>query len=324
MNAVFETWLGFLRARALLTATRTGVFDALCEGALDAEQVAIRCGTHPRATVSVLRALVSTGFLAVKEGHYRLTTDSRGLVSGPGSLRDKILFMELEQEWWGRCDEFLRTGVPIDIHANLDSTRWGIYQRGMRAGKDASADEVAALLNLDDDARVALDIGGGHGAYAAALCRRYPLLRATVIDLPEAIEQAAPLLAAEGLSDRVTHRAGDARDADLGDPDVVIIASLVHHFDLETNRALVRRVATALRPGGKLAIVEVLRNSGSAGGLLDLYFAMTSESGTWTMEEIVSWYDDAGLVVRDQVCLSTFGAIGVVVGERLSSEAPEH
>jgi ubiquinone/menaquinone biosynthesis C-methylase UbiE len=316
MHKVVDTWLGLLRARTLMTATQLGVFDAIGDGDADAFEVATRCGTNPEATRSLLRALAATDFLAVESDRYRLNDSSRDLVSSRGSLRDKVLFMELEQEWWDSCEHFVRSGVPIDIHGNLDKRRWEIYQRGMRAGKDDGADEVAQILALSDHATVAVDIGGGHGAYSVALCRRYPQLHATILDLPDAIEQAAPLLAAEGLGDRVRHRAGDAREAEIGNPDVVIMASLVHHFDDATNRALVARIARALRPGGKLGIIEVIRGSGPAGGLLDLYFAMTSKSGTWTMEEISSWYEDAGLKVCDRVRLRSFGAVALVVGVR--------
>jgi hypothetical protein len=48
------------------------------------------------------------------------------------------------------------------------------------------------------------------GYFSVAICRRYPELRATVLDLPEAIKHAAPLLAKEGMRDRVSHRAGNA------------------------------------------------------------------------------------------------------------------
>jgi SAM-dependent methyltransferase len=110
------------------------------------------------------------------------------------------------------------------------------------------------------------------------------------------------LLAAEGLGDRVTHRPADARTADLGDAchDLILIAQLVHHFDAETNRDLVRRAAQALRPGGVLVILEALRQDaggigGQMAGLLDLYFSFTSRSGTWSREEMVDWQRAAGL-----------------------------
>src|SRR5216683_6584286 len=53
---------------------------------------------------------------------------------------------------------------------------------------------------------------------------------------------AAPLLAQEGMGDRVVHRAGDATTDDFGTAafDLVFIANAVHHFDLPANRDLAR------------------------------------------------------------------------------------
>ena len=75
-------------------------------------------------------------------------------------------------------------------------------------------------------------------AATVAICRRYPQLRSTILDLPEAIKHAAPLLAKEGMGDRVTHRAGNALTEDLGTEvyDLVFMAAVVHHFDDGTNR----------------------------------------------------------------------------------------
>jgi SAM-dependent methyltransferase len=150
-----------------------------------------------------------------------------------------------------------------------------------------------------------LDIGGGHGYFSVALCRRYPRLRSTVLDLPQAIRHAAPLLAREGMGDRVVHRAGDALTEDLGPNayDIVFLAALVHHFDEETNRELMRRTARALRPGGVVAVWEPLRQDRAErvrqiGGLLDLYFGFFSRSGTWSSEEISGWQRGAGLEPR--------------------------
>ena len=49
---------GMVGARALLVATRIGVFDALVAGALTADQVAARLGTHPDTTRKLPNFLV--------------------------------------------------------------------------------------------------------------------------------------------------------------------------------------------------------------------------------------------------------------------------
>jgi 2-polyprenyl-3-methyl-5-hydroxy-6-metoxy-1,4-benzoquinol methylase len=129
-----------------------------------------------------------------------------------------------------------------------------------------------------------------------------------ILDLPEAVEHAAPLLAEEGMGDRVTHRAGDVLAEDLGVEawDVILVANLVHHFDDATNRDLARRIARALRPGGVYVIQELYRQdsprqAGQVGALLDLYFALTSQSGTWSFAEMAAWQREAGLAPRKPV-----------------------
>ena len=148
-----------------------------------------------------------------------------------------------------------------------------------------------------------LDIGGSHGLYSVALCRRHPGLKSVILDLPAAVEHAAPILAMEGMGDRVVHRAGDATTDDLGSEayDLVFVSQLTHHFSESTNRALIQRIARALRPGGVLVIQEITRREssdegGQLGTLLDLYFALTSEAGTWSFSELAAWQGDAGLV----------------------------
>jgi SAM-dependent methyltransferase len=135
-----------------------------------------------------------------------------------------------------------------------------------------------------------------------AICRRHPQLQATVLDLPEAIKHAAPLLALEGMRERVVHRAGNALAEDLGIAayDLVFLAAVVHHFDDGTNRELMHRISRALRPGGIVAIWEPVRQDSAGkirqvGGLMDLFFGFFSEAGTWSATEVASWFREAGL-----------------------------
>jgi predicted O-methyltransferase YrrM len=178
---------------------------------------------------------------------------------------------------------------------------------------------------VPDGAREMLDIGGSHGYFSVVLCRRHPELRATVLDLPEAVAHAGPILEREGMGDRVVMRAGDALTDDLGEAayDLILIFSLVHHFDDATNRLLVSRAARALRPGGYLVIGDALRPSspgkgGQQGAFFDLYFALTSESGLWTFDEMRAWQVGAGLTPRKSMSLVPGGGFALQVAERVA------
>ena len=230
------------------------------------------------------------------------------LASSPQSLRDGILHQFLDAQMIEHYEDFVVTGRPVDMHATMSPEQWGVYQRGMRSGANLYAPEVARRTPVPKGARDMLDIGGAHGYFSVALCRRHPGLRATILDLPQAVAQSAPLLAQEGMGDRVTHWAGDALTADLGVAayDLIFISSLLHHFDAPTCLALCGRAACALRPGGYLVVQEVFRPAsaraaGQLGALSDLYFAVTSEAGTWSTAEIAAWERTVGLRPRKPI-----------------------
>jgi 2-polyprenyl-3-methyl-5-hydroxy-6-metoxy-1,4-benzoquinol methylase len=299
------TWCAQKLARWIMAAVKTGIFDALEAGPLDAESVASQCGLHTDATGKLLGVLVTTGYIAFGRGKYSLTPVSRKwlLKSGPMSLHDNMLFQYIEWRLLDATEDFLRTGKSVDFHATLGPDGWQTYQRGMRAIAGINAAEVVKLIPIPSGARKLLDIGGSHGYYSVALCRAHAQLSATVLDLPQAIQHAAPILAREHMGDRVVHRCGDALVDDLGDSeyDVIFVSSLVHHFDDKTNIELSRKCARALRRGGVHAIMDYIRvespnDGGQVAWLMNFYFALTSRSGAWSFEDMSRWQRMAGLV----------------------------
>jgi SAM-dependent methyltransferase len=312
---MFQTVMGLILARAVLAGTRLGVFEALARAPMTAGELADHCGLEAGATEKLCNALVGAELLCSRGRRYALGPVARKwlLEASPRSLRDTLLFFATEAASLDHLEEFVRTGNALDFHrAQNAPEQWALYQRGMRSLTALSAREVAQRAPVPKRARRMLDIGGGHGLNSVALCRRHPALQAEILDLPEAIEQAAPLLAHEGMGDRVRYRPGNALTEELGSEtyDLVLMSQLAHHFAEDSNRELSRRVARALRPGGVFVIQEVIRGDsgrgvGQVGALLDLQFALSSESGTWSLEELAAWQRDAGLVPRRPVWLRT-------------------
>jgi SAM-dependent methyltransferase len=322
---VLETLQAILLARSIMAATQLGLFEALADGPLPAEEVARRAETRPGPTTKLLGTLVALGYLRREGARYALAPTARRwlLADSPGSLRDSMLFRYLEWDLAEGMEAYVRTGRPLDVHRQLDDDQWGIYQRGMRSVAASTAEEVAKRLPVPSNASSMLDIGGSHGYYSVCLCRRHPSLRATILDLPEAVKHAAPILAREGMGDRVVHREGDALVDDLGESahDVIFIASLVHHFREDANRELARRAARALKPGGIFVIFDVLRparpeDAGQLGALMDLYFALTSESGTWSLDEMTSWQREAGLAPVRPLRMRSVPGLGAAVARK--------
>jgi SAM-dependent methyltransferase len=323
---LMETHLSFLRARAIMVATRLGVFDALATMPSNAAGIAAHCRTAPRPTEKLLNALVGCGYLAFTRDTYRLTPRARTWLTSesPRSVRDKVLFEFIEWTLVERMEDYLRDGQPAEIHAAESDDQWALYQRAMRAISALGAAEVVRRTPVPRGATRMLDIGGAHGHLSVAMCRRYAGLSAVVFDLPAAVKHAAPILARDGMGSRVVHRAGDARRDDIGaaEWDIVFVSLLAHHFDEASNRALLQRIARALRPDGVCVILELIRpaspnQAGQVGALLDLYYALTSASGTWSIEEMTRWQADAGLTPRRPIHLRTTpGAAEIIARKR--------
>lgn len=309
---MFDTIAALILARTVMAATKFGVFDALADGPLSAEQVAQRCGTHPYATEKLLFALAGSRYLEAREGTYSLTPMARRwmLSSSPKPLRDSVLHHYLEQVFIDKTEEFLLTGEPYAMHQNMTAEQWDLYQRGQRGYAILGAPEVARRTPVPKGATSMLDIGGGHGLFSVLLCRRHPHLRSTILDLPEAVKRSEPRIAAEGLGDRIRYRTGNTLTADLGTEqhDLVLIANLVHHFTEPQNRELMQRVARSLRRGGYCVIVEIARartpeEAGQPGALAGFLFAVSSAGGTWSFEEMADWQKAARLIPRKPVRL---------------------
>ena len=225
------------------------------------------------------------------------------LRSSATNLCDKLLFQFYEWDTVGGYERYLRTGASQNPHeAITDADYWQLYQRGMRNLAGLWAGDVASRFPMPAEAANLLDIGGSHGFYSVSLCRRYPGLEAVILDLPDAINEAATILSAEGLGSRVIHRAGDALTDELGESsfDAVFMSQVIHHFSEAQNRELMMKISRALRPKGVCVIFTTVgtENPGSgdqAGALLDFYFAMLSKAGTWRVSSIHEWFGNAGL-----------------------------
>ena len=307
-----DTHVAFMLARTIMVATKLGIFEVLAERSATAQQVAQHCDTSPEATRKMLQTLVHLGYVQLLDAHFMLTPLARKWIlrDSPQSIYHKMLFQFTEWDMVAGYEDYLRTGQPFRMHETFDEKQWIAYQRAMRSVAGTSAWEVALRTPVPKRAKDMLDIGGAHGYYSVALCRRHAGLRSVILDLPKAISEAQHILAKEQMGGRVVHQPGNALTDDLGEAqwDIILVASLVHHFDEATNRDLTKRIAHALRPGGVLVIQEFARNrhphrGDHLGALLDLFFAAISESGTWPVDEIADWQRAAGLKPQKPIWL---------------------
>lgn len=323
---LIEAHLGALLARVLVVTAELRLMDHFQSGPLHTAEVARRAELDQTAVDKILRVLVAAGYLRRNGDVLALTETSRRwlLSESPGSVTEYLeLLPHNEWAWAARCRDYVRTGKPVDCHRILDDRQWRLYQNGMRVLASREFDEFAEVAPVPDHAREMLDLGGSHGGYSVALCRRWPRLRSRIVDLPDAVRHAVPLLEREGMGERVSHVVADVREYDFQQhrPDLVLVSHLCHHLDEAENRSLLHRIAEALSAGGIVVVQDHIApdEPGEAdlvSSLLDLSFGVSSGSALWSAECVRSWQTMAGLRPLDPVPLRSNPGILLLAAQK--------
>jgi tRNA A58 N-methylase Trm61 len=288
---------GFASHRVITVAGRTGILRMLAERAATPETIAAELGLDPLATGKVLRALVALGIADADDDHYSAASHLvPHFLSGD---RDVVPFLEhshaMYESWGSTLEPWLRGQEwPVAQRTPEETARFGA---AMRAMGTQMARRVASVLDLDGVTRM-LDVGGGWGHFAMALCAECPGLSAVVLDTPGVAERASEELEGSGFEDRIEFLAGDYLETDFGAAfDLVLLANILHQETADRARELVRRAAEALAPGGRVVVVDFAIDDEQRRHLLGALFAinMRSFGDTWTEGRIRGWMEDAGL-----------------------------
>ena len=294
---------GLTSGRVLAVAQRLGLFKKLLDGPATAGRVAEELGLQVAGTRLLCENLGGLGILE-QDGHtFSLPKRSRKWLD-PAS--DTYIGTWLEHaatywQWYGDLERIVRDGGSFEIHREPaeDEQYWRVYITGQYEIARLSAREVAKAISLPSQPSALLDVAGAHGWFSAELCKRHETLKATVVDLPGSARVGREIIAKAGMSKRVEHREGDMFETDLGGPyDGALVFDIIHHLSAEQVVVLLRRVRTALKPGGTLAVRDMFRSdakrqraSAAASGLL---FHLTSGADLHSPDELAGFFSQAG------------------------------
>jgi hypothetical protein len=227
----------------------------LGERDLSAEQVAAQIGCDARRLSRLLYALAHLGLLEVTGGRFRngieaaevLVAGKPGFIGGAHELIAKVWTANLNTA------ESIRTGRPSAEHdfSTARPEETAALLRG--PGGVAFGRTLAGMLDLSR-AESVIDIGGGAGTVLVGLRERWPHFKATLLELPEVIVHAGPILA-EHRAGEVVLEAGDIlRGPARHKHDVAILRAVIQVLSPADAELAIRHTAQSLRPGGEAII----------------------------------------------------------------------
>ena len=168
-----------------------------------------------------------------------------------------------------------------------------------------------------------LDVGAGAAPWSHAIAWRDPATRVTALDLPAVLTATRQVVAQAGLESQFEYLAGDlfAVDLDRAAYDLILVGNVCHLFDEPTNCRLLRRLFGALRPGGTLAILDLLPNERLDGPRSVTLYALglylrTGSGGVYPFSTYAGWLRETGYAGIERTDLSIDPPLSLITAQR--------
>ena len=280
---LFDLTAGFVRAQVLMALVELDVFAHLLDAPRASADLAPVCGLSADRMEILLQAGAALGLLRRRrDGRFALARKGAALLGVPGlaamirhhgafyrDLADPVALLRGETDtelahFWPYV--FGATGeAPADVTRS--------YSDLMADSQTLVAQDTLSQVSFKGVTRL-LDVGGGSGAFASAICAAHPRLTATVFDLPTVMPQAESRIARAGLVARIDTVGGSFRDDALPDgSDMISLIRVLYDHSDDTVIALLAKVFDALPPGGRLLISEPMGGGDRPDPSGDVYFA---------------------------------------------------
>lgn len=289
-GALFDICAGFVYSQILSACVRLDVFSRLAAGPRACDALADEMGLTVEATRRLLRAASALDLVERLSGdRFGLGDLGAAMVGNPSieafvehhallyaDLADPVALLRGEAStrlsaFWPYADR--KPGDPPLPDPDPEAARaFARYSELMSRSQALIAEDVLEAFPPRSRRRW-LDIGGGEGAFVAALAAKAPELELMMFDLPPVAARARLALEQRGILSRVQVHEGDfLRDPLPHGADVLSLVRILHDHDDDSVRVLLGRAREALAPGAALLIAEPMADARGAKRVGDAYF----------------------------------------------------
>ena len=269
-SAVRRLVNGYQVSQAVHVAVVLGLSDLLARGPRSVEDLADEADCHPRSLFRLLRALSTVGvYEELADGRFKSSALGDFLRSDAAEpIAGWAAFIGRPYHWqaWSGLLHSVRTGENAFSSINGQSV-WEyraahpdegvVFDDAMTSLSKLMAGSVLDAYDFGRFASV-VDVGGGHGAFLAAIMNRNPAQRGVLFDQPHVVAGATELLRKAGVESRCQVVGGDFFDTVPPDGHAYILKGVLHDWEDTEVRTILRTCRRAMTDNAILLIVERL------------------------------------------------------------------
>jgi len=314
-NHIMQIASGYGVSKALLSAVSLGLYTRLADGPMTLDEIMAAYGFLRRPAMDFLDLLVSVDLLERKgdgEGALYGNTPATAAFldrNKPGYIGGILeLWDNRNYRFWADIADAFKTGkaqnetreggTPFFETLYADPARLEAFMEAMNGSSIRNFEKLAEAFPFDRY-RTLVDIGGADALLSRIVSAAHPHLRCTSLDLPVVTEIAASKIAAAGLADRIDAVACDFFTDPFPQADVITMGMILHDWNLERKKLLVKKVYDALPVGGTFIAIEALIDDARRRNTFGLFMSLTmlmefGDAFDFTGAEFISWCREAG------------------------------
>lgn len=311
-------------AATLGAAVSHSLFTHVDRGCSTVDEIAKAAGISPRGAQALVDGAVGIGLLSVRDGEYENTPESAAfLVEGkPSYFGGFPKFTLTDLSHWARLADVVRSGAPADDIMQTENPFWEELVVSIAPWAFPIAQAAAKTLNLATAGPISiLDVGGGSGAYSAALLRDHHKATSTQLDWSNVNRIARDFVGRHGVGERFRTIDGDFHTTDFGEAlyELAIYSHIAHGEPPEENIAVFRKFRRALKPDGTLLVVDFVQSDDRSGPPFALLFHLnmllhTVGGATYRESDYRAWLAEAGF--QDITLEKTAGPASLIYARR--------
>ncbi len=321
-NDVIGAW----KSQILFTLNELNVITALEKQPKFADVLSQELQLPEDSLHRLLDASVGVGYLLKSNQGYTVAPYIQAVLfeKSEGYLGN---WLKMYAHWYstfGKLTQSVRDGRAVeDVNSVVDEDYHHVFVKGMTDYANYRGRELIQYIDLGFAGKL-LDVGCGPGIYVAMFCEKYPNIRCTCYDVPQALRLAREYLDARGFLDRINFRPGNyLEDTSFGESEyeAILLSHVLHQESASTCLNILRKAFVALKPGGTVIVQAMYLNDTRTGpvyaSLHDLLSLMIFREGrNYTYKEIMALLTEANFTNVRRKSMSMFNVNGLVLGEK--------